>query len=135
MFDLLQLPRPRQYGRRRDGRVVLGPGTHLEPHASGDERLQMIPGGPGKLVHHNDLDLARKFTYDPGVELAEQPVDVARGLPADLVLRWRERDDADVFRTYGFEDALREPPYAENADLFGIPDAYLLQALSPARRR
>ena len=127
LFDLPELPGPRHYGRRRDGRVVLGPGTHLQPHATRDERFQVIAGGPGELVHHHDLDLARKFTDDPGVDLAEQPVDVAGGVAAGFVLTRGERDDADVFRTDDLEDALRDHLYAENADLFGIPDACLLQ--------
>ena len=56
----------------------------------------MLAGRPGILVHDDDLYPIHKFTHDPRVDLAEQPVDVAGRVPAGLVLRGRERHDADV---------------------------------------
>src|SRR4051794_9594926 len=109
MLDLLELLGPRHYRGGSHCRVVLGPGTHLQTHAARDERLQMVAGGPGELVHHDGLDLVRKFTDDPRVELAEQPVDVAGSLPAGFVLARRERNDADVLWTDGLDDPFRDP--------------------------
>ena len=127
MLDLLELPRPRYYGRSGHSRVVLCPRAYLEPHALGHERLQVGAGRPGKLVRHYNLDLIRKFTHDRGVELAEQPVDVPCGASTGLVLRGRERYDVNVALAYGYNDAVRDPAYAWGPDLLRIPDPYLPQ--------
>src|SRR5215203_2405518 len=126
-FDLLQLPRPRHDGRGGHGGVVFGPGPYLQPHFLRNGRLQILPGGSGKLVHHHDLDLVRKFAHDFGVELAEQPVNVSGDVPSGLVLPGRERDDVDVVPADGLEDRVRNPLYAGSPDLLGISNPYLLQ--------
>src|SRR5918992_6126114 len=102
---LLELPRPRQYRRSSHGRVVLSTGTHLQSHVLRHERLEIGAGRPGKLIYNYYFNLVHKFTHDRGVELAEQPVDVSGGGSPGLVLRRGERNDVDVAKAYGFQDA------------------------------
>ena len=124
---LVELARPRHDGRSGNGRVVLGPRAYLQPHTLRHERLQMGAGRPGKLVYDYQFNLIRKFTYDLGVEFAEQPVDVTRGAAPGLVLSRRQRPHTDVVLTHGFDDAIRDPPYAEDTDGLRVPNAYLPQ--------
>src|SRR5215211_1134042 len=131
--DLLELPRPRYYGSSGHGSVVLGPSAYLEPHSLGHIRLQIGAGGTGELVCHDYLDLTRKFIHDPGVELAEQPVDVSGGAPSRLVLPGCKRYDVDVVLAHGFQEASRDAADAGGQDLLRVPHPYLLQPLCRLR--
>src|SRR3712207_9021415 len=59
------------------------------------------------LVHHDKLYLPFKFIYDLGVDLIEQPVDVAGYAPAGLVLPGRKRHDANVAQPHGDRKSTR----------------------------